>query len=176
MQQVIARALGLPRTTGQGASSTAEAQFLNNSDALAVAAIAGEHLKDRAFRVRATGRAVAGAAGNLTIKLYHNDPDLADETTIANNTQIATSGAIALTNGESRPWQLEADLTFDEIQGLIAGTFQGHVNAGAVARAAVSNVSTEATLTQRQAFSATFQFSASNASNACFLDSLQIVA
>jgi uncharacterized membrane protein len=167
----IARAAGLPGAT-QGVSSTAEAYYDDNQTTAvdAIVAVPILQLKRKSFIVRASGRAFAATATNLTINL-----DAGDSTTIASNTTIATSGAIALdTDGTILGWFLEATCMFNETNSKLQGLFKGYVNNTAVAQ--VVNVESVEDLAAGGVmyFKVTFTMSASNAGNGTVCDQLEV--
>lgn len=126
-------------------------------------------MKGKAFRVRAVGHVTGGTTTNFTAKLYYGT-----SATLASDTAIATSGAVAV-DSASHNFELVADLVWDATSKAMQGTFHGEVANTAVSRAALSNAVANADpATEGQGFLVSGQFSASNANNAVVLDELVI--
>lgn len=163
----VARCVTLPGAA-QGATSTAEFQFLGADAAQANALVSPVPASNfRTFVVRAGGRVTSGAAGNFTGKIY-----LGKSTTIVSNVALTTTGAIAW-GTSSGSWFTEAIVSVD-ITGLkFNGVFYGAALGTAVAQAALSATGAP-NPTAEMAFTVTGQFSVSNASNAAYLDYLSV--
>lgn len=172
MQQIIARDTKLPGAA-QGASSTAEFQFQNSDEtpSRAIVKIDGDQLRGKEFHVIAGGRAIAGAAGNLTINI-----DAGGDSVIANNTTIATSGAKALTDAVSGTWFLKTTCMIDAVSGRLEGYLEGWVNETAVAQAINTAPGAEFDLDGEVVFTLTGTFSVSDADNAAVCEFFKIVA
>jgi len=146
----------------QGASSTAEFEFLDKDGNLAEFTVPANVLNTRrGFIIRAGGRVTGGAAGNFSA-IAHVGAALGAD--LFSSSALATAGA-------SGSWQIEilarADNTSDKIQGV----GYGHVCAVAVAQAAAGATGDpETALT----FSVSGTFSASNAGNAAYLDFFEL--
>jgi len=172
-----------------GGTSTAEKQFLTASAAGGRAAgqplacrIPGSNtLKNRQFTIVVAGRVTGGTTTNLTINLA-----LGASTTIANNTTIATTGAIAV-NSMSGNFRLQCECGWDSTSKKLQGIMYGWVNATAVATAIMTSVvtvpdlSTESNLNLASSapdpsLTVTGTFSSGNASNVAFIDTFEIIA
>lgn len=179
--QADSRALPLPSAEiNLGGTGTAEAQFLTASAQNGVAAgtrlicytPGSNQLKQRRFVVRVGGRVTGGTTTNFTGKLYWGT-----SSTISSNTSIATTGAIAVNSGSGQ-WELVAELTWDSTSAKIGGTFQGHVNATAVARVVLSNLPTTVDLSGESTsngFTVTGTFSSGTATNAAYVDWFEVL-
>lgn len=163
----VAAASGLPGSA-QGASSTAEFQFNDSAGTRAMVKVGPPLLKNKRFRVKAGGRVTGGTTTNFTAKLYYGT-----SATIGSNTNIATSGALAV-NSTSGNWYLEAEIAHDETSDKLQGLLKGHVNATAVAQAILTNAPTGVTGDAEIGFTVTGQFSASDAGNAARCDFLEV--
>jgi hypothetical protein len=169
---------GLP-SNSQGASSTSEFQFKKDvveggtttTRNLTLAVPGANRIKNKPIRIKVWGRSVTSGASNLTIKIYSG----AD---ISTGTSIATSGAIAVGSSLSSNFYLEAVGVWDADSDKFQGTFEGHVNGTAVARAIDSSVTIPAIDPSLETWflSASGQFSASNSANLCVLDGFEIDA
>src|SRR6185369_7493891 len=103
---------------------------------------------------------------NLTIKLLAGS-----SLTVASNTSIATSGAIAVnTAGTKCNWKLEFSGVADSTSGTLQGIFYGHVNGTAVAQAIHSAaVSVDPSANSSYPFVVSTTCSASSAGNSVSL-------
>lgn len=174
-----------------GGTSTTEKLFLSAIASGGVAAgsplmcrIPGSNtLKNHFFRIRIGGRVTGGTTTNLTVSLYQGT-----STTIASNTKIASTGAIAA-NSLSGNWYLECLVGWDSTSTKLQGIMYGWVNATAVAAAIMTSVvttpdlTTEAVLnvasaasTNIPALTVTGTFSSGNASNVAFVDLFEVTA
>jgi len=168
----IARAAGLPGSA-QGASSTAEFYFNDNQTtaAHAIVAVPYDQVKRKEFIVRAKGRVIGATAGNFTVNL-----DAGNSTTIASNTTIGTSGAIACdTDGSVTLWKIQASLHIAETSSKLQGWYVGQVNntigpTVTVAAESVEDLVADGVLY----FKVSGTFSASNAGNLAYCDQLEI--
>jgi hypothetical protein len=119
------------------------------------------------FKVIAAGRATGGTTTNFTSQLQWGT-----STTASSNTDLEASGADAV-NSVTRSWIIEATLIYDITSDRITG-FATSLNMEALdAVAAVNNAITSADLeagTSEVGLVCTGTFSASNASNAAYLD------
>ncbi len=170
MAKVLARASGLPGAA-QGASSTAEFQFVDNQSTPVRAQVKVKHdqLEKRPFRVRAFGTVTGGTTTNFTLNL-----DYGVSATIGSNTTIGTSGAVAV-NSESANWLIEAELYLDSVSGKLQGKINGWVNGGMITEAVITEIASLTELTTELGFTVTGTFSASNASNAAQCEGFEIV-
>lgn len=162
----FAQAAGAGTGAAQGASSTAEFQFVDNASTpvrLRLRLPPGSVGNGRPFKVLAGGRFVSGTAGNLTINLDHGD-----SATIGSNTTIETTGAIAMAT-DSGSWRIEAELQVDSVGDRLLGYGYGEVNGVIVAEAATAIVASVDPAAEI-AFTVTGQCSASHASNAIRCD------
>lgn len=170
MAKVIARASGLPGAA-QGASSTAEFQFVDNQSTPVRAQVKVKHasLEKRIFRVRAFGTVTGGTTTNFTVKL-----DYGVSATIGSNTTIADSGAIAV-NSESGNWKIEAELYLDSVSGKLQGRFNGWINGTEKADTVNTEIASLTELTEELGFTVTGTFSASNAGSGAKCEGFEIV-
>ena len=136
--------------------------------ALLLRAPGSNKLKNRAFRVRVWGRVTGGTTTNFTVDLQ-----LGSSTTAASNTTVASSGAIAV-NSTSLNWLLEETFVHDVTSGKIAGIFFGFVNATAKTPAISSNQPSFDASLESNSFVVNGLFSATNASNAAFVDGFEL--
>lgn len=121
--------------------NTTEAVILNPSlqsatQALVLSIPSNSPLDGKAFDLVASGLLNHGTSSTVTIKLYSGT-----STTVGNNTQLATSGAITAFAGKSN-WQLRCKLLYDSASGKMTGTFFYSVNNVIVAEAILSNIVT----------------------------------
>ena len=170
-----------------GGTATNEKAFLSASASGGVASgsalpcrLPGSNiLKNRPFLIRVAGRVTGGTTTNFTgIIRYGNSA------TVASNTQLATTGAIAV-NSASGTWLLECECTMDSTSLKLCGVFYGYVNATAVAQITLSNnvtvldPSTEPALTTSSAtqnvLTVTGTFSSGNASNVAYVDVFEVI-
>ena len=187
---VVAQAVSLPGAA-QGASSTAEFYFddAKGVDAIVsipvnsvlraasgVAGVSGSQLASltspKQFVVRAGGRVVGSTAGNFTVNL-----DAGDSTTIASNTTIGTSGAIALdTDDTITTWSITATLMLGPTNSKLQGWYVGHVNntIGPTVTVAAESVE-DLVATGILSFKVSGTFSASDADNKAYCDFLQVL-
>lgn len=163
-----------------GGTSTSEVQFTTASANGQVAAgqplvcyVPGTNVMAyRPFLVRAGGRLGTGVSSNVTVKLYWGS-----SSTIASNTQIATTGAVAVGTA-SGTWNLNTQLTWDVASKQIQGKFDGHLYGTAVDTTVLSNtvgtvnLATEST---SNGLTLTGQFSAGNASNTLYVDWFEVI-
>ena len=162
-----------------GGTSTSEVQFTTASDDGQVAAgqplvcyIPGSNvMRYRPFKVRVGGRAVGGsAATNFTANL-----DFGVSATIASNTTVATTGAIALA-ANTTGWFLEVDMHWSGTQ--LTGLQKGWVHNTAVAQAIVTATAATTTLNAQSTsngFTVTGQFSAGQAANVAYVDWFEVL-
>jgi hypothetical protein len=113
--------------------TTTETIFAKSSDATTAAQVqlpGGSKLDGKPIRLVATGKFTAGTTTNLTIKLFAGS-----SLTVASNTSIATSGAIAVnTAGTKCNFRLEFAGVADSTSNTLQGIFYGHVNGTSVAQ------------------------------------------
>lgn len=139
-----------------------------------------------AFYVRAKGTATGGTTTNFTPKIQYTKQTATKVTsaTAANNLDFFSGGAAAY-NTASGPWILEVLCTYDPVNKLLSGVGWGVNGSGgaAVASAAATQVttSTDANVdlmagssSGNAGFAVSALFSASNASNACTLETLHL--
>lgn len=179
--QASDRAIPLPSAeVNLGGTSTSEVQFLTASAQNGVAAgtplicyaPGSNTLKNRSFRVKAWGRWGTAVASNLTIKIY-----LGTSSTIASNTQLATSGAIGSAAGASMnaTWGLECECCHESTTGSISGLFRGWGNKTVVAQAVLSNTASFNAATEGQGFTITAQFATGTATNFAYVDGFEVI-
>ena len=164
-----------------GGSSTAEAQFTTSTAAGTRAAgsplvcyLPGSStLRYRRFVVRAGGRVQGGpAAASFTGRLY-----VGTSATIGSNTNIATTGSIALAANDTT-WELECRLAWSVDSGQITGLQSGWVNGTAVAAAIVTATASLTTLNSENSnngLTVTGQFSAGQATNQAWVDWFEVL-
>jgi len=154
-------------------NATSETQFNGSNAALLTCIVPGtSKLKNRPFTVRVAGRVTGGTTTNFTLKVYWGT-----SSTIGSNTQLATSGAIAV-NSASANFDVTLVLMWDATSQKIQGRFSGQMNNSLVAAAALSNAVSSVDLTAGETstvgLTATGLFSASNASNTAIIDVFEI--
>lgn len=161
-------------------TSTSESQFLTASasgqtpagDPLVCYIPGSNSVIRRPLKVRVGGRVTGGGSTNFTAKLY-----LGTSSTIASNTNIASTGAVA-TAGNTGTWALDVDLAWNSANGIISGLLRGWVVAVAVAQAtlttsaAITTLNTENT---NNGFTVTGQFSSGIAANAAYVDWFEVL-
>jgi hypothetical protein len=138
------------------------------------------------FYVRAKGTATGGTTTNFTPKIQYTKQGATKVTsaTAANNLDFFSGGAAAY-NTASGPWVLEVLCAYDPVNKLLSGVGWGVNGSGgaAVAAAAATQVttSTDAGIDLQlgsnlgnAGFAVDALFSASNASNACTLETLHV--
>lgn len=162
----FARAAGAGTGAAQGASSTAEFQFVDDAATpvrLRLRLPPGSIGNGRPFKVKAGGRVTGGTTTNFTVNL-----DAGDSATIGSNTTIETSGAAAV-DDESGSWYVEAILRADDTSDKLQGKGYGEVNGTVAAEAATAEVASFDPDVE-QGFTVTGTFSASDADNAALCD------
>lgn len=121
------------------------------------------------FRVLAFGRVAAGASHNATILMAYGT-----SATVASNTSIATSGAVALTTAIGKTnWFLECHLVYDADSQDINGYFSGQLHTTRVAPTTITNPVTNIDLNsagQTLGFVVSATFSGGSVNNKCYLD------
>lgn len=163
-----------------GGTSTAEAQFKTAAAEGSTAAAAtlvcympgSNTMKQRRFTVRVGGRLTGGGTTNFTGKLYWGT-----SSTIGSNTNIATTGAIAV-NSASATWELEIVAAWDSTSQKITGLQKGWVNATAVAQVIVTNVPTAVDLSAESTsngWTVTGTFSSGFAGNVAYVDYFEVL-
>lgn len=138
------------------------------------------------FYVRAKGTATGGTTTNFTPKIQYTKQTATKVTsaTAGNNLDFFSGGAAAY-NSASGPWILEVLCTYDPVNKLLSGVGWGVNGSGgaAVAAAAATQVTTSTdsgidlmagSSSGNAGFCVDALFSASNASNACTLETLHI--
>lgn len=138
------------------------------------------------FYVRAKGTATGGTTTNFTPKIQYTKQAVTKVTsaTAANNLDFFSGGAAAY-NTASGPWVLEVLCTYDPVNKLLSGVGWGVNGSGgaAVASAAATQVTTgtDANINLQTGsnsgnagFAVSAIFSASNASNACTMETLHV--
>jgi hypothetical protein len=138
------------------------------------------------FYVRAKGTATGGTTTNFTPKIQYTKQTATKVTsaTAANNLDFFSGGAAAY-NTASGSWILEVLCSYDPVNKLLSGVGWGVNGSGGavVATAAATQVttSTDAGIdlqlgsnTGNAGFAVSALFSASNASNACTLETLHL--
>lgn len=163
-----------------GGTSTSEGQFLTASAFGSTAA--GQPLvcpfpgsgvvKNRPFTIRVGGRISTAVASNFTAKLYFGS-----SSTIASNTNIATTGAIGSIAGASVPgtWALEFSGAIDGTGNVISGLQKGWVNKTAVSQAIITTTTTINPATEGQGFTVTGTFATGTASNTAYCDWFEFI-
>lgn len=124
-------------------------------------------LEQRKFQILASGFANCAADCTLTINIYGGISAVA-----ANNTLLASSGAVALTlAGVGKPWWVILDLIFDSVAGNLCGTRTAQVGQTPVAAAAIPNQLTALNAATEPVFQLTAfaQFSVANVASYCTL-------
>lgn len=163
-----------------GSTSTSEKQFLTASAFGQTASgqpltcyLPGTNtIRQRPIKVRVGGRLFGALATNFTAKLY-----VGTSSTIASNTNIATSGAVA-TGGVQGSWGLDCDLVWDFTAGNIQGIFRGWIQGSAVAQVTVTNTANLTTLNAENSnngFTITGTFSSGAAGNLAYVDWFEVV-
>lgn len=148
----------------------AEQYFDDDNGTDAIVSVAYDQVKGRSFVVRANGTCLAAAACNLSVLL-----DAGDSTTIASNTTIGTTGAVALdTDSTVMTWGVQAILKIAQTSSKLSGIFSGWVN-NTMATEAVAVESVEDLVANGVlSFKVTSTVSGSNAANYAQLDQLEI--
>lgn len=159
----IEAAPGLPTTAGIGASSTAEITFVNAAGTTALVKIAPSYVTNKRFRVRAGGRVTGGTTTNFTATLYFGTPT---------TSSVFTSGAKAV-NSVSGNWDMFYDGHVDSTSKILQGQGSGVINNVLITSAAGSAISSVDPAVEIS-FAVTGTFSASNAGNVAFLDTLEV--
>ncbi len=90
-------------------------------------------LEQTVFDLWASGVIATTASGNITIKLYEGVSE-----TIANNTLLGSSGAIAQATATAS-WYAHATLIFNSVNGVLSGKIEFYVNKAIVAAVTLSN-------------------------------------
>ncbi len=138
------------------------------------------------FYIRAKGTATGGTTTNFTPVIQYTKQGVSKVTsaTAANNLNFFSGGAAAY-NTASGPWVLEVLCTYDPVNKLLSGVGWGVNGSGgaAVASVAATQVtpSTDTGIDLQAGsslgnagFAVSALFSASNANNACTLESLHV--
>ena len=154
-----------------GSTSTSEKQFITASAQNGVAAgqpltlyIPGSLvLNRRPFRVRVGGR--VSAVGNFTGQL-----DYGTSSTIASNTTIATTGALAAGSTGGGTWELWTDLCWDSTSSNLQGTQGGRVYNTVVAFAILTATANTNLATEGLGFTVTGTFATGSAANYAYVD------
>lgn len=119
------------------ANPTSEAQFLGSDNNVLICPLEGSGaLNNRMFRLRVAGHGSSTGANNLVIKVYFGI-----STTIGSNTQIATSGNIAMAS-TAQNWYIDFIMQYDTSSNKVQGEFYGQGANALIARAALSNALT----------------------------------
>lgn len=169
----VQRAALLP-SDSLGASSTSELQVTKGGVLVTCPFEGSNQYNKRPFALKIWGRTTTVGASNLTVKIYYGI-----STTIGSNFVLASSGAVAAGSGVNSNFYLETRCLLDSTSKIInAVLWPGFIGATVVAAAFGTQVtavdpSVEALA---QAFSATFQFSASNAGNLAIADGFEFEA
>lgn len=152
-------------------NALAEAQFLGSDGLVLVCPLEGSSvLNNRPFRLRIGGRCGSGTTSNFTLKVYSGV-----STTIGSNTQIATSGAIAMAS-LNHNFFIEVLMTLDTTSSRVEGVFSGTMANGVIAVAALSNVLTAfSDVAEGQGFTVTGLFGSTNASNQAIIDTFELI-
>jgi hypothetical protein len=90
-------------------------------------------IEQTVFDLFASGYIQTRAAGTITIDVYEGGSE-----TIASNILLGTSGAVTQ-NTAIATWFAHAQLIFDSVSGVLAGTIDFYVNKTMVAKATLSN-------------------------------------
>lgn len=120
-------------------SATAEAIAANPQNstiALILPLSANQGLEQIPFDLVVSGYITTTNNGNITLKVYSGT-----SLTPGSNTQVATSGAIAV-NTTSAPFFIRLQLIYDSVSGKLNGWFEGTLNNSLITKAAISNVIT----------------------------------
>jgi hypothetical protein len=124
--------------------STAETQAPSNNNPAAPLTITippSSQIEQTVFDLFASGYIKTTSTTNVTIKLYEGDTS-----TLADNTLLASSGAIAQNGTTEAPvvaaWWAHAQLIFDSISGTLAGKVDFYVNKTVVAAVTLTNFPT----------------------------------
>lgn len=144
---------------------TTEQQVMNGALTtvpLSIAIPPNTLLDQQPFDLNASGAINFGAAGNVTLKLYAGA-----STTLANNTLIKSSGAIAGAGAGRTPFWILGRFIFDSASGLLQGRAEVFINNTIVAASVLQN---NVTLVNNNnspvvVFSLSIQWSVGNANN-----------
>lgn len=165
-----------------GASSTSEFQFQgSDSHALICWIPGGNKVKNRPLRIRMWGTIASASTPNFTMKMYYGTSD-----TIANNTNIATSGTVACTNAGN--FLFECMVIWDDVsnafngnmRGWVCGTLKTDTTLTAVTKPGLApSVESDTSLTAQAnsnglGITFTGTFSGSNAANSAILSGAEI--
>jgi hypothetical protein len=139
--------------------------------ALVVSIPAGAILDKKVFDLVISGAIAAGAAGNVTMKVYSGT-----STTPGSDTLLANSGAIAYAGAGGAPFFARLKLIYDSVSGKLGGTVAFLINNTVVAEVAISNVVTGITNTANPilSFAVSFTFSVANAANLVTVTALDV--
>jgi hypothetical protein len=91
-------------------------------------------LEQTVFDVWVSGNITTKVTGTLAISLYEGD-----NTVIADNVKLGTTGAVNQIGSQTTPFYLHARLIYDSVGGLMCGTVEGYINKTAVAAATLLN-------------------------------------
>lgn len=156
-----------------GGTSTSAVQFKDSggSDGLICYIPGSNKLKNRRFKVRASGRVTGGTTTNFTITMYYGV-----SATVSSNTAIEASTARAV-DSASHNWMIEADLVWDVTSQKLQGMGISVVaNIGVDAWAVINNVPTSVDLSgEGLGFTLTGTFSTGNASNVAYCDQFELI-
>ena len=187
MPNILASQSAIPLPSAElnlGGTSTSQLNFLTTAASGGVASgspvmlrLPGSSVvKNRPFRVRAAGRC-GGTTNNFTAKI-----NLGNNSTAGSNTNLATSGAIAMT-AAGGTWELVMDCMWDSTSTKIQGKFNGRVGATAKTDTILADVTqtwdatTEYDLTSTQTtgvLTVSGTFATGSASNYAYCDVFEV--
>jgi len=130
----VAAALAGPLPALQSLISTAETLILspeNLAVALSIAMPLNTQTEQTPFTLSASGYIKTTASGTITIDLYEG-------LVIASGNLLKSSGAVTQ-NSATAAWWLIADLIYDSVSGVLAGTVGFYINKTLVATATLAN-------------------------------------
>lgn len=127
--------------------------------------------ESKLLRIRAAAKVTGGTTTNFTLKVYANLGGNTNLTTFTNDTNLMTSGAVAV-NSTTKTFVLDALVVWDNVGARIDGSFQIQAGSSYTSPATLSNAATSVTFPW--GLFATGLFSAGNASNAVTLTELVI--
>lgn len=170
-------ATGAPLPAQLAADVTTEQVVLNPSFpasskvALVVEIPANSELEQRPFEISASGYIKAGAAGNVTAKLYSGN-----SATPGDNTSLGSSSTVAYAAAGTSPFWIKARGIYDSVSGKLSGTTQFFINGSLVAEAASTNTVTGVNGQNNPVaqFCISFTFSVANAANLVNVQDLAI--
>jgi hypothetical protein len=152
---------------------TAETIILGSDNLPLICPLEGSSvLNNRRFRLSISGHATSGTTSNLTIKLY-----LGTSATLANNgTAILSTGAMALASG-SQNFFVDVLMNYDTVSQKIQGIFfgQGVNTLIALTALTATSLGSISDVAEGQGFTLTALFGSTNATNACVIDTFELI-